>query len=65
LRDDLKKPLFLLVFFAKVVEVACDGAADEAVEDGHGQERQEEAQRRGGQAKSCNPKVLVPLVHGY
>ena len=60
--DDLQQTLFLLVLLAQVVEVACDGAADEAVEDGHGQERKEETQSRGGEAEPCDPEVLMPPV---
>lgn len=63
--DDLQQPLLLLVLLAQVVEMTSDGAADEAVEDGHGQERQKKTQGRGGQAESGDPQELVPLVHGY
>lgn len=34
--DNLQQPLFFLVLFAHIVEVACHSAADETVEDGHG-----------------------------
>lgn len=37
--DDLEKTLLLLVLLPQVVEVAGDGAADEAIEDSHGQKR--------------------------
>ncbi len=60
--DDLQETTFLLVFLAQVAEMPGDRAADEAVADGHGQERQEKTKSGGRQAQTCNPKGFVILI---
>lgn len=60
--DDLEETPLLLVFLAQVAEMAGDRAADEAVADGHGQERQKKSKSGGGKAQTRNPKGFVILI---